>query len=230
SARSKADSSPPTMIDSCALIAPISPPLTGASSIAPPLSATSFASRWVAVGEILLMSMTIAPRGSVERTPSCPVSTNSTSDVSGTIVMTIVDCRATSAGDVPALAPAAATSSTAPRLRLWTTSENPALMRFFAMGLPMTPSPTKPIVSAIEGYNPTYETRDCCGGVSQPGGSSAPRRRQRHHLRRVRRSAHRGSLHRRLHHEQRSRDDGEAGGTGVEGGSRIVQRYLARRP
>ena len=49
------------MMDNAALMAPISPPLTGASSIDPPLSATSVARRRVATGEMLLMSMTTAP-------------------------------------------------------------------------------------------------------------------------------------------------------------------------
>src|SRR5262245_32582935 len=80
--------------------------------------------------------------------PFGPVSTVSTSEVSGSMVMTTVLCRATSAGEPAAVAPAAATSSVAARLRLCTTSVWPALIRFFAMGLPMTPSPTKPIVSA----------------------------------------------------------------------------------
>ena len=40
-ARSNVFSSPPTMIVSVAFFAPISPPLTGASSIDPPLAATS---------------------------------------------------------------------------------------------------------------------------------------------------------------------------------------------
>jgi hypothetical protein len=67
------------MIESAALIAPISPPLTGASSIEPPLSATVAASRSVATGEMLLMSITTPPGCSPARTPSDPVSTRSTS-------------------------------------------------------------------------------------------------------------------------------------------------------
>ena len=111
------------MIESDALMAPISPPLTGASSIVAPFDATIDASRRVAAGEMLLMSMTTARRCSPDTTPSAPVSTSSTSGVSGSIVMTTDACRATSAGDEAAFAPAATTSSTGPRLRLWTTSE-----------------------------------------------------------------------------------------------------------
>ena len=140
------------MIDSCALMAPISPPLTGASSIEPPFSATSVASRSVATGEMLLMSMTMAPGCSADSTPSAPVSTRSTSGVSGSMVMTMVETRATSAGVAAAVAPAATSSSTAPRLRLWTVRWCPAVIRCLAMGLPMTPSPMNPMFSAIRTY------------------------------------------------------------------------------
>jgi hypothetical protein len=78
------------------------------------------ASRSVATGEMLLMSTTTAPCCNPDTTPSGPVSTRSTSAVSGSIVMTTVDARATSAGDAAAVAPAATTSSTAARLRLCT--------------------------------------------------------------------------------------------------------------
>ena len=137
------------MIDSDALIAPISPPLTGASSIAPPLSATSFARRSVATGEMLLMSMTTVPGVMPASTPSGPVSTRSTSGVSGSIVTTTVDARAASAGELAAVAPARASSSTAPRLRLCTVSVWPAVMRCFAIGFPITPRPMKPTFSDI---------------------------------------------------------------------------------
>src|SRR5499426_1529974 len=146
--RLNALSSPPTMIDSVPLIAPISPPLTGASRSVAPFSAAAAAKRLIAIGDMLLMSMITAPRWTAGSIPSAPVRTASTSAVSGSIVITTVDCRATSAGEPAAVAPAAATSSVAPRLRLCTTSVCPALIRFFAMGLPMTPSPTNPIVSA----------------------------------------------------------------------------------
>ena len=71
-------------------MAPISPPLTGASSIDAPFSAISFASLCVAAGEMLLMSITSDPGRTADSTPSGPVSTSSTSDVSGSIVMMMV--------------------------------------------------------------------------------------------------------------------------------------------
>ena len=59
---------------------------------------------------MLLMSMTMVPGCSAPKTPSGPSSTSSTSGESGTIVMTRVACRATSAGEVPRRAPAATSS------------------------------------------------------------------------------------------------------------------------
>ena len=73
--------------------------------------------------------------------------TRSTSGVSGSIVMTMVDARATSAGEPAAVAPAAASSSTAPRLRLCTVNVCPAFSRWPAIGLPITPKPIKPMSS-----------------------------------------------------------------------------------
>ena len=58
----KASASPPTMIDSDALIAPISPPLTGASSIVAPSVFARAASRRAADGAMLLVSIRIVPR------------------------------------------------------------------------------------------------------------------------------------------------------------------------
>ncbi len=56
---------------------------------------------------------------------------------------------ATSAGEWAAVAPAATSSSTGPRLRLWTTRGKPFLRRLRAMGLPMRPNPMNPMVSAM---------------------------------------------------------------------------------
>jgi hypothetical protein len=53
-ARSNAAASPPTMIDSDALIAPTSPPLTGASSMAAPSDAARSARRRATAGAIVL--------------------------------------------------------------------------------------------------------------------------------------------------------------------------------
>ena len=85
------------------------------------------------------------------KTPSGPSSTCSTSGESGTIVMRRVTCRATSAGDFARVAPSATSASTGAGLRLYTTRGYPALIRFEAMGRPMTPRPMKPTDSGMRG-------------------------------------------------------------------------------
>jgi hypothetical protein len=137
------------MIDSDALIAPISPPLTGASSMVAPSDDARAASRRAVAGAIVLVSMRIVPRCRALNTPSGPSMTSSTSGESGSIVMMRVARRATSADDVARTAPAATNSSTGPWLRLWATTEKPAFSRFLAMGRPMTPSPMNPMVCVI---------------------------------------------------------------------------------
>jgi hypothetical protein len=87
-AAAKSPASPPTMIESVPLIAPMSPPLTGASSILPPRSCAFCASRRATAGAMLLMSMMIVPGCIVVKTPSGPSSTRSTSGESGTMVIT----------------------------------------------------------------------------------------------------------------------------------------------
>src|SRR5438045_3127095 len=67
---SNASASPPTMIDSVPLTAPISPPLTGASSICAPSDFAFAASRRATPGAMLLLSMMIVPRASAPDTPS----------------------------------------------------------------------------------------------------------------------------------------------------------------
>ena len=79
------------------------------------------------VEENLLMGLATRPRGSAiparapSITPSRPRTTCSTSGELGSIVIRTSDWAATSRGEVPALAPALTRSSTAARLRLWTT-------------------------------------------------------------------------------------------------------------
>jgi hypothetical protein len=59
---------------------------------------------------------------------------------------TTSQARATSAGVRARLAPSAVSASALAGLRLWTVSGKPAPRRFMAMGLPMFPSPMKPIL------------------------------------------------------------------------------------
>ena len=75
------------MIESVPLIAPMSPPLTGASSIVAPSAFARSASRRAGPGAMLLMSMMMVPGCRALKTPFGPSSTSSTSGESGTIVM-----------------------------------------------------------------------------------------------------------------------------------------------
>ena len=56
-----AAASPPTMIESVPLIAPMSPPLTGASSIVAPSARARLGERRADAGAMLLMSIRIVP-------------------------------------------------------------------------------------------------------------------------------------------------------------------------
>ena len=133
-------------------MAPTSPPLTGASSIRAPRAAARCSSRRATAGAMLLVSIRMVPGWIALNTPSGPSRTRSTSGESGSIVTMRVARRATSAGDAARAAPAATSSSTGPWLRLWTTRLNPFLMRFLAIGRPMTPSPMNPTVSLMSVY------------------------------------------------------------------------------
>ena len=81
-------------------IAPISPPLTGASSMDAPSSFARAARRRAIAGAIVLESTITVPFDIAPKTPSSPSSTFSTSGPSGSIVMMCFAARATSAGDV----------------------------------------------------------------------------------------------------------------------------------
>src|SRR5829696_2179637 len=147
SARSKSSSLPPAIIESVPSMAPTSPPLTGASSIDAPCALACSASSAVTTGEIVLMSTIKAPSSTPSNTPSSPASTSSTCGESGSMVMMMSDCSATSRGPSATVAPSS--SSAFSRVRLYATRSWPASMRFSAIGLPMIPSPMKPTVSAM---------------------------------------------------------------------------------
>src|SRR5262245_12190993 len=146
-ARSNASSGPPTMIESVPASAPTCPPETGASSIEKPLSPSRSANDRVAIGSIVLMSITSEPEAAPSATPSAPSSTSSTSGVSGSIVTITSEARATSAGLEAHEAPSATSASTGGAERECTVSGNPADNRWRAIGAPMTPRPTNPTLS-----------------------------------------------------------------------------------
>ena len=96
-----------------ALMAPGSPPLTGASSISTPFSAHWAAMRWDTSGAMELMSMIVLPDDAPSSTPSGPRMTFSESAESGSMVMILSVAAATSRLDDAGVAPSPTTSSTA---------------------------------------------------------------------------------------------------------------------
>src|SRR5262245_26070593 len=148
-ARTSASSSPPTIIVNVPSIAPFSPPETGASSQNRPFDLASSASSRVTCGEIVLISMMIAPGFAEANMPSSPRATDTTSGESVTIVTMISLAAATSAGVLAACAlPSEEFSATnfaaLPGVRVATVKLNPALSRLRAIGAPMIPRPIRP--------------------------------------------------------------------------------------
>ena len=99
------------MIASVPSIAFGSPPLTGASRNSMPFASSAAPTFCDTIGLIELMSMTVEPFFAPSSTPLGPSTACSTSGPSGTIVMMMSVLLATSFGDEPFSAPAAATSS-----------------------------------------------------------------------------------------------------------------------
>ena len=116
--RSNVSGSPPAMIVSVACSAPHEPPLTGASSIAMPRSANRPARACVSPGEIVLMSISTEPSAIAPARPSSPSTAASTSGVSGTIVITMLAARPTSAGEAATVTPSARSASAFAAVRL----------------------------------------------------------------------------------------------------------------
>src|SRR5438105_7793220 len=106
------------MIVSDALLAPTSPPDTGASRYSQASALMRAANSLVAIGEMELMSTTVLPGDSPAATPLGPNSTASTSVVAGTIVMTTSLRAATSFPSAHAMPPAATSSDGTPE-REW---------------------------------------------------------------------------------------------------------------
>ena len=94
-------------------MAPVSPPVTGASSMSTSCCFKLAAKSWPAMGEMVLMSMTTEPGVAPSMMPPGPAIAASTCCESGTMVMVMSDRDATSAGLEPAFAPSITSCSTA---------------------------------------------------------------------------------------------------------------------
>src|SRR5690348_12088082 len=141
--------SPPTMIASVPSMALGSPPLTGASRNSTPLAAQAAPTFCATTGLMELMSTTVEPFAAPSKMPPGPSTAASTSGPSGSMVMITSACDAASLLLLAAVPPAATTSATGAGATSKTTTECPALSRFFDMGLPMIPSPTNAILAMV---------------------------------------------------------------------------------
>jgi hypothetical protein len=141
----KTAASPPTMMVRVPSRAPVSPPLTGASSILTPFAANEAETLLVTLGEMVLMSISTSPSCAPSATPPLPRTTSFTASESVSIVMTTSTRSAVAFGEGEDDAPAETSSSTPGLLLLQTVRSNPDFSRFRAMGLPIIPSPMKPI-------------------------------------------------------------------------------------
>ena len=137
------------MMDRVPAIAPVSPPLTGASSMSAPFSLSAAAMVRVAEGEMVLMSMTTEPGLMPSMIPPSPRITFSTSGVSVTIVMITSDLLAVSFGLSAQTAPSDSSCPARDFVRVFTVQAYPAFIRLRHIGSPMMPSPMKPILSAM---------------------------------------------------------------------------------
>ena len=90
------------------------------------------------------MSTTTDPGRIPAMTPCGPATTCSTSGVSESMVMTIFERAATSAGVPDTTAPRAASSAVFETVRLWTVSGWPPSRMCPAIGRPMIPNPMNP--------------------------------------------------------------------------------------
>src|SRR5262245_14915423 len=102
--------------------------------------------RRAASGSIVLWSITNEPDRAPRAIPRSPRSTASTAAESVTIVMMMSLVVATCAGDSPAIAPAVTSGAIASGRRAHTVTVWLWLNRLRAIGAPMVPSPTNPMV------------------------------------------------------------------------------------
>ena len=132
-ARAKASAGPPTMIESLASRAPVGPPLTGASSMAMPRSASAAAMVRVAAGEIVLISTSSFPAGGWSSRPPGWRTTSSTCGVSGSMVIARSAPATASAMPSAGRGPRASIPSSASGRRSSARTSWPALARLIAM-------------------------------------------------------------------------------------------------
>ena len=126
-------------------MARLTPPETGASTSRKPSARNSSPSRRVPSGADELMSMMRAPLPRLSAALPEPSSTSRTIRPSGNMVMSAAAPSAASCGVAAAIPPAASRPARAAGKRSLPQSWNPASSRRLAIGMPIWPSPKKPI-------------------------------------------------------------------------------------
>ena len=121
--------------------APGTPPDTGASMSPMPCAASRAANARAESGAMLEKSTTRLPGRAAAATPCMPNSTASTAAWSVRHIMTMSDCRATSAGEAATRAPRASTGASLSGVRFHTVTSWPAASSRSVMGRPMRPIP-----------------------------------------------------------------------------------------
>src|SRR5690625_66464 len=140
--RSRNCASPPTIITSCPVRAPSTPPDTGASRNAAPASATLAAARCTVVTLIVEQSTTTLPGANAGCMASITASTSASADPP--LIITSLRC-ASSAGSAACDTPCVRAKEAAFAAERFQTQVNrPALARFAAMPSPIAPRPINP--------------------------------------------------------------------------------------
>ena len=165
--RSNSARAPLTHIASFPLLAPVGPPLTGASSSAMPLAAKRSCRRRTTVGEFVVKSNQVVPRRMPASKPSSARATASTSFGPGSEVKTTSLASATRRAESAQTHPAARCGAAASRRKSFTTSSWPAARTLSAMLAPMVPSPMNPTfmkfssLQFASSYSGLKETQFC---------------------------------------------------------------------
>ena len=141
--------SPPTIIDKVPFLAPISPPDTGASKA---LISLDLASSYILIdnlGLVVVISITVLPSLALANIPLSPKYTSSTSLGYPTIVIIISLSLAHDFISSHHIAPSSITSIILDLVLVYTKTSCPALIKFFTIDFPITPTPINPIFFII---------------------------------------------------------------------------------
>src|SRR5688572_23185561 len=145
--RSSAAASPPTRNCNSPLAACVLLPVTGASIATQLFAAACLANSANQIGDSVLHSISIAPRGTRSSAPFAPAHTDHDAASSATMLTTTSASAAASAGEAATVAPRSRNGSVLAGDRFQTASGKPASASRRAMPPPITPRPRNAIRS-----------------------------------------------------------------------------------